>query len=362
MKSYCKGLVMDREHIAKAYDLWRRGASGHKNESRVKEEHGSADILIDELADEISNRSLRLRPIRRYEHHESTNGKVRIIGIESVKQQVLDYAVVLAMQPLLDAKLGYWQAAGIPGKGQKACRKAMRKWVHEGGYHVKVDVRQCYPSIGHSVVRKIVRKYVRSTDVLYCIDAILATYDEGLEIGSYFSLQMANLVLSFAYHHLEGLGKWRRGKWVPLITHQLWHMDDALLMGPDKRNLKMAVRSLSAYLRNEFGLSIKPWKVAKTGEIEPLDMGGFVVRDGRCTLRAPIFLRATRAFRRFAKRPTLRLALRVCSYWGWLCNTDSDTVILGNGFNKLFRHARRVISRAGRADLWQSITPRALPS
>lgn len=360
MKSYCKGLVMDRAHIARAYDEWCHAKAGHKNAWRVPKEHGSADALIDELVREIDGRRLRLRPIKRYEHRESTNGKVRTIGVESVKQQVLDYAIVLALEPMLVAKIGNWQVAGIKGKGQKACKHAMRKWVHEGGYHVKLDIKQCYPSISHKVVRDIMRKYVRSTDVLYCVDAILDTYGEGLEIGSYFSLQMANLVISFGYHHLEGLGKQRRGKWAPLITHQLWHMDDGLILAKDKRNLKMAVRSLVRYMHDEFGLSFKAWKVATTDEIEPLDMGGFVVRCDRCTLRAPIFKRAKRAFARFRKRRTLRLAYRVVSYWGWLASTDSDGFILGNGLNRLFRIARGIVSRAGRTE--QCSIPKALPS
>lgn len=346
---------MDRSHIAKAYDLWLRAAAGRKNQWRIAKEHGGADPLIDELAEEIGRRCLQLRPIHRYKHCEPTNGKVRIIGVESAKQQVLDYAIVLAIQPLLDAKLGFWQVAGIPGKGQLACKRAMRKWVREGGYHVKLDVRQCYSSISHHVVKRIIVGYVRSPDVLYCIDAVLATYGEGLEIGSYFSLQMANLVLSFVYHHLEALHKMRRGRSVPLIAHQLWHMDDALIIGPDKRNLKMAVHSATRYMSSELGLEVKPWKIAKTGDAEPLDMGGFIVRNGRCTLRASVFLRAARAFRRFAKSKSRRLAQRVCSYWGWLINTDSDALILGNSFNQLFRIARGIISRAERGGQWTTL-------
>lgn len=350
MKSYCKGLVIDRAHVTRAFEAWRKAQAGHKNAWRVEAEYGSAAALIDEITDEIAGRCLAFRPIKRYEHHEPTNGKVRTIGVESVKQQVVDYAVVMAMQPLIDAKLGFWQVAGVPGKGQSACRRALRKWVREGGYHVKVDIRQCYPSISHRVVRRIVRRYVRSTDVLYCVDALLDTYDlGGLEIGSFFSLQMANLVVSFGYHHLEGLYRTRRGRRIPLITHQIWHMDDGLILARDKRNLRMAVRSLARYLRDEMGIELKPWKIARTGEHEPLDMGGFVVRDGRCTLRGPIFRRARRAFSRFKRRHTLRLAYRVVSYWGWLVNSDSDGFILRNGLNRQFRIARAIVSRAGRA-------------
>lgn len=361
LKSYCKGLAMDRDHVMLAYDAWRAATAGHKNAWRIKEEYGSVDALVDEVANEISSRSITLRPIYRYEHVEPTNGKRRTIGVESVKQQVLDYAVVLALKPMLDAKMGYWQVASVPGKGQIACRNIMRKWVKEGGYHVKLDVRKCYPSISHDVVMRILRKYVKSADVLYVAEAILATYDQGgLEIGSYFSLQMANLVLSFGYHHVEGLHKERRGKKVALVSHQLWFMDDVLLTGPDKRNLKMAARSLERYMRKELGLAIKPWKICKTGDAEPLDMGGFVVREGRVTMRPAIFMRATRAFRRFARRHTLRLAYRVCSYWGWLRHIDADNYIRRNRLNESFSLARRIISRAGKERTWTETA--ALPS
>lgn len=361
MKSYCKSLVMSRALVAAAYEKWRHAQAGHKNAWRVDAEHGSADALIDEITREIAGRCLTLRPIHRYERIEPTNGKRRVIGVESVKQQVLDYAVIGAMEPFLSAKLGYWQVAGVPGKGQASCRRALRKWVHDGGYHVKIDVKQCYPSISHEVVRRIMHKYVKSADVLYCVDAILATYDMGgLEIGSYFSLQMANLVLSFAYHHIEGLRKERRGKSVSLISHQIWHMDDALIMGRDKRNLRMAVRSLVRYMRSELGLTVKPWKIAQTSEGEPLDLGGFVVRPSRTTIRGGTFIRLSRAFRRFSKRHTLRLARRVCSYWGNLKHTDSDGYIFRHNVYRLLRIARRIVSRAGKADQWSR--PQAEPS
>ena len=118
MKSYCKSLVMSRALVAAAYEKWRHAQAGHKNAWRVDAEHGSADALIDEITREIAGRCLTRRPIHRYERIEPTNGKRRVIGVESVKQQVLDYAVIGAMEPFLSAKLGYWQVAGVPGKGQ----------------------------------------------------------------------------------------------------------------------------------------------------------------------------------------------------------------------------------------------------
>lgn len=345
MKSYCKGLEIDRALVRSAYDLWLTKSSGRKNRWRVEREYGSADALVDEIVWEITMRTLTLAPIRRYERVEPTNGKRRTIGVESVKQQVCDYVAIVAMQPLLDAKIGFYQVASIPGKGQRLARGALRRWSREGGYHVKADIRQCYPSISHDVVMRVLRKYVRSADVLYLCETLLATYDRGgLEIGSFFSLKMAMLVLSLAYHHIEGMGRERRGRWVPLVRHQIWHMDDVLLLGADKRNLKKAMRSLARFLRDELGLSIKPWKIAKTSEAEPLDMGGFVVRERRTTLRPSLFLRARRAFSKFGRHPSVTLARRCCSYWGWLLHSDSDGFIQGNGIHRLLRKACGIVA------------------
>lgn len=345
MKSYCKNLVIDRDLVVRAYEGWRSGCSGHKNAYRVTDEYGSADALIDEILWQLTMRTLEFRPIHRYQRVEPTNGKRRVIGVESVKQQVCDYLAIIALQSLLDAKIGFYQVASIPGKGQRLVRGALRRWAHEGGYHVKADVKQCYPSISQDVVMRVLRKYVRSDDVLYLCETLLDTYDNGLEIGSFFALKMASLILSFGYHHVEGLGKVRRGKWVPLVAHQIWHMDDLMLMGRSKRDLRMAIRSLERFLMREFGLTLKPWKIARTNDVEPLDMGGWIVRDGRVTLRAGLFLRARKAFARFAKKPSLALARRCCSYWGWLIHSDSDGVMTRNKIRETMRRARRKVSR-----------------
>ena len=346
MKSYCKGLEIDSDIVGRAYDLWLTRPSGKKNAWRVEAEHGGRDALVDEIVWEVVMRDLTLAPIRRYEHVEPTNGKVREIGIESVKQQVCDYVAILALGPLLDAKIGFYQVAGIEGKGQRLCRGAMRRWVRDARYHVKADVRKCYPSIAHGVVMRILRKYVRSADVLYLCETLLATYDRGgLEIGSYFSLCMANLVLSFAYHHVEGLHKERRGKRTLLVAHQIWHMDDVLLIGRDKRDLRRAVRSLERYLRDELGLSLKPWKICRTSDSEPLDMGGWVVRARRCTVRGGIFVRGTRAFRSFRKSPCLARARRCASYWGWFVHGDCQRARRRRGIDRDMARARFVMSR-----------------
>lgn len=332
--------------MAEAYQRWAGAQAGRKNAYRVISEHGSPEALIREIAVEIQTRTLALRPIRHYTRVEPTNGKRRLIGVHSVKQQVVDYVAICVMEPFLTAKAGFYQVSSTKGKGQLFAARAVRKWSLDGGYWVHVDVRQCYPSISGDLVLAILRRYIRSPDVLYVARVILSTYGSGLDIGSYFSLRMAQLVLSFGYHHMESLAKVRRGKRIPLVAHQLWYMDDVILIGPDKRNLRSATRSLERYLGAELGLALKPWKICQVGNEEPIDIAGYVIRPGRTTIRASIFLRLRRAHLSFHKRPSLKLARRICAYWGWLAHADCARYISVGHIIEAQARARLVIAQS----------------
>lgn len=334
--------------MTEAYQRWAGAQAGRKNAHRVIDEHGSPEALIREITVEIQTRTLTLRPIRHYTRVEPTNGKRRLIGVHSVKQQVLDYVAVTAMEPFLTAKVGFYQVSSTKGKGQLFAAKAVRKWSLDGGYWVHLDVRQCYPSIRSELVLTILRRYVRSPDVLYVAQTILDSYGGALDIGSYFSLRVAQLVLSFGYHHVESLAKVRRGKRVPLVSHQLWCMDDAILMGADKRDLRMAVRSLERYLQSELGLYLKPWKICRVGDEEPVDIAGYVIRPGRTTVRASIFLRICRARRAFVKRPSMLLARRICAYWGWLAHADCERHIQRTHMIEAQTLARQMVADASK--------------
>lgn len=99
----------------------------------------------------------------------------------------------------------------------------------------------------------------------------------------------------------------------------LFYMDDILLVGRSKRDLTIAVKRIRAYLHDTLRLEIHPtWNIKHVG-VEPIDMVGFTFYPDHTGVRAGIFLRARRSFRRYARNPTsLRLAYRCASYYGWL--------------------------------------------
>lgn len=347
MKSYCKGLAVDADFVGRAYENWRSGESGRTNEWRVYKEYGSPDALIAEIVAEANAGTLRFESLSTRPRQDG--GKLRNIGIEGVKQQICGYTVDLAVDGLMRAKTGYWQV-NRPGMGQFRAAPTVQKWVNQCAYHVHLDVKSCYESVMCADVMRVLEKYVRSGVVLGIAKAIMDSYPDGhLMIGSYFSLRMALLILSFGYHHVEDLHKTRRGKRVALVEHQAWYVDDIWLFGSDKRNLKCAARDLAKYLKAEFGLKLKPWKVCKATDDEPTDIAGPVVRRKRITIRDKTFCKGRRALFRCRRKPTnLMLARRLIAYCGWFKHTDSQRFCDDNGLYPARRQAKKVIARHDR--------------
>lgn len=346
MKTWLRGHSVTLQDVRDAYGAWLKSRAGKKHHDKVGELYGSADELIWEIYAEIKGRTLAFEPIRYFMRREKTNGKLRRIGIQSIKQQVCDYLCVRALQGLFDAKLGYYQCASVPGKGQVFAKRHLEEWYAEGGYFAKHDVRKCFPSIDQGVLVTYLEKHVASADILYVVGVALANYGVdgepgGLNIGSYMSQYLANLVLSIAYHHVEGLHKYRRGERRPLVTHQLWYMDDLVMFSKSRRDLVMAMREVERFASTELHLSMKPWKVCKCGS-DALDMVGFVISDGATRVRPQIYLRSRRAYVRMGRAPCVSRARRCVSYWGFLKNSDCGRLRMA--YKDTFDDSKRYIA------------------
>lgn len=118
MKTYCKGIEFTRRSVVEALHRWKKSDSGKENGWRVTDEYGTETAFVDRIWLELSTETLTFEPIRTYLKHDPNNGKLREISVESIKRQVCNYLCVGALEPLLAAKVGFWQvSSGVKGKG-----------------------------------------------------------------------------------------------------------------------------------------------------------------------------------------------------------------------------------------------------
>lgn len=104
---------------------------------------------------------------------------------------------------------------------------------------------------------------------------------------------------------------------------------------------KSVVEALHRWKKSDSGKE-NGWRVADEYGAESIDFAGYRIwcaRGRRVDLRKRLWKRLRRAFARYMRRRTERLARRVCSYWGWL-----KTAVMEHQMN-----VKRCIFNAARA-------------
>lgn len=393
MKRYCKNIKLDADWIKSSMleclsDKWDRldvaGFLAEYQEAQeplpkravhkmIQADRTWANPLIEkaaaEMAQEIRDRKVTFPAIHYPMRYDGNSGKIREIGVESIKQQVYDYVAVNALMELFNRKIGKYQCASIPGRGQVCGKKAIEKWIRKNPAKTRVgakgDVHHCYPSINISKLMKLLRKQVKNEDLLYLVEILVRSYRQGLSIGSYLSQWLCNYYLSFAYHYAEQelakVRKSRKGpaKRVRLIYAVLFYMDDILILGPRKADVRKAMQLLVKFFKDELGLEIKAnWKLFQVDYIgkdgrhhgDCIDMMGYKIYRDHTEVRRNIFLRSRRAFVRLRKQVqrcmkiALDLAYRCVSYFGWYKNSDSTNFKKKYGIEQLMKYAKRRVS------------------
>lgn len=307
----------------------------------------------------ILNKRLVLAPIKYYEKVDGMSQKVRIIGVQEPLHQIYDYVVVEGMRSMLEAKIGVFQCASLPGKGQSYGKKYIEKWIYEDSitYWVKGDIKQCFPSIPMGKLKDLLARDVKNNTLVWLACELLDMFKMGLSIGSYLSQYLSNYYLSYAYHYAnEQLFKIRRTKKngnvrVRLINHVLFYMDDFLLTGTSKKDLTRAMRLLIKYINNFLGLEVKDdWKICKLSNTEPIDMMGFVFRKDRTTIRTKIFIKTRRKYLKAQKiinkglYISEKLAHQCISAYGWYKNTCSYKIRDKLNIDEIHKICRQTVS------------------
>ena len=305
---------------------------------------------------EIDTQSITLEPIKYIDKVDASSGKVRKIGLASIKQQVYDYIVVKACNRMFLNKIGTYQCASIKGRGQIYGKKAIEKWVRKNPKSCKLvwkgDVKKFYPSVPHDRLKELLRRDIKNDTVIYILFTLINTYDIGLCIGSYLSKSLANYYLSYAYHYLGEkcfkIRKKRDGtvKRVRLISHLLFYMDDVVIFSPSKKDLKLCIKALNKYLCVQLGLKIKSNEQLFKLDSRPIDMMGYRIYTDKTTIRKRIFKRANKMICKYRSPETnmpVKDAKSIMAYKGYFDNSNSIKYKRKHKCERIFEHARKVI-------------------
>lgn len=182
--------------------------------------------------------------------HIVSSGKEREIEIARLKDHIVQWMVILTIEDLETKKMYRHSCGNLPGRGIEDARKTVEKWVQSCDCtdFVKLDIRHCYKTINLKKLQRLLHRHIKDKRFLRVLDEIIFSSAEqetlfddprNLAIGYFSSPWFANIYLTPLDNFITGcLFKKRRGKRIRYVKHHLRYVDDLLLMGTSKSDLK----------------------------------------------------------------------------------------------------------------------------
>jgi len=244
---------------------------------KLHDKNAEANLLA--LQDMLKNKTYQTSAYRTFIIYEP---KIReISALDYFPHRIAHHAIMLQLEAVLMATFTANSYSCIKGRGIHGAARAVKKALKDvpnTTYCLKLDIRKFYPSIDHDILKKLIRRKIKDTDLLWLLDGIIDSAP-GIPIGNYLSQYFANL-------YLTGFDHWI--KETKRVKHYFRYADDIVILACDKPSLHQLLSDIRNYLTTELNLILKQnyqvFPVASRG----IDFVGYVFYHTHTRLRKSI--------------------------------------------------------------------------
>ena len=240
--------------LSHAYDRVRanRGAPGVDGVSFAAIEEGGVDVFIGQIRDDLVSRRYVPMPNRRKEIPKDGGKKVRVLGIPTIRDRVVQGALQLILEPVFEADFQPGSYGYRPGRTAHEAVDRVRQAIREGKTRViDLDLRSYFDNVRHNILLAKVARRIEDRDVMHLLKLILAaTGAKGVPQGGVISPLLSNVYL----HEVDGMLErakevTREGEWTRIQYARF--ADDLVVLVDGQPRHERLLRQVDGRLREE---------------------------------------------------------------------------------------------------------------
>jgi len=210
--------VCKRETLHEAYRLAKKkdGAPGIDGVTFEAIEERGVEAYLKQIEDELVSRKYVPLRNRKKEIPKDGGKKVRVLGIPSIRDRVVQGALLLILEPIFEADFQPGSYGYRPGRTAHEAVERVTMGIHEGKTRViDLDLKGYFDNVRHHILLKKLAERIKDRDVLHLLKLILkVTGSKGVPQGGVISPLLSNVYLNEVDRMLErARAVTRDGKW-----------------------------------------------------------------------------------------------------------------------------------------------------
>jgi len=308
--------IYSYDNLLKAHHNARKGKGFYQE---VKKFNSNEDYYIKQIQKMLIDKTYKTSDYTVFTIVD--RGKEReIYKLPYFPDRVVQWAIMLQLEPIFLETFIYDSYAAIPNKGMHLASTRLSKWLKYDKentlYCFKMDIKKFFPNINHDILKQLLRRKIKDEDVLVLLDEIIDSTEKGIPIGNYISQYFANFYLTYFDHWIKEELQ---------IKYYMRYMDDLIILHSSKEHLHQIKQKIEQYLRNELRLTIKEnWQVFPV-DVRGIDFVGYRHFRNYTLLRKSTYKNFRKNMNKINKKKRLSDSdiCSVRSYEGWLmwCNS-----------------------------------------